>query len=77
MINEWKMDKITSIDWMFKIPMKQFLFIVLTLCFFYSISQKIVDGATLLNRGLDFRQGGLVPEERLRSPLFDFTIGIN
>lgn len=55
--------------------MKNIILVLLTL-FFLSHQQKIVDGANLMNRGMDFRQGGLVPEERMRSPLFDFSLGI-
>lgn len=30
-----------------------------------------------MTRGLDFRQGGLVPQERMRSPIFDYTYDPN
>lgn len=61
--------------------MKTFILIV-CLCFILlsvAVCQNVRElfGSILMNRGLDFRQGGLVPAEKLRSPLFDYDFSNN
>eukprot|EP01080_Neovahlkampfia_damariscottae_P000107 gene107-4356_t len=50
--------------------------VALFICAFVvcSFAQEVLPGATLLNVGMDFRQGGLVPaEERAKSQIFEYN----
>jgi hypothetical protein len=59
--------------------MNKTLFFLLALVSFVALAKnyKTITGADLLTKGLDFRQGGLVPNERVRSPIFDYTFDPN
>jgi hypothetical protein len=56
--------------------------VIICVCFILlsaAVCQNVPElfGSVLMNRGLDFRQGGLVPAEKVRSPLFDYNFNNN